>query len=174
MDSPLRVLFVCTANICRSPFAEVYASSDVSPASPGLEFRSAGTWGQPGHPIDPPMARQLEERGVPSASFRSHQVTADDVAWADVVLTMEKRHREFLLEDHPRAVTKVFTLGHFADRATGADLRGHDLLADLARRRGGVHPAGDVQDPYCRGEAAAARAAARIVELVDTTIVALA
>ncbi len=93
------------------------------------------------------MARQLEERGISSASFRSHQVTADDVAWADVVLTMEKSHREFLLEDHPKALTKIFTLGHFADRVVGADLR----------------------DPYRRGELAAAR----IVDLVDTTIVAL-
>ena len=173
MDSPLRVLFVCTANICRSAFAEVYASSDVSPASPGLEFRSAGTWGHPRHPIDPPMARQLDERGVSSASFRSHQVTPDDVAWADVVLTMEESHREFLLDDHPTALTKVFTLGHFVDRAAGADLRGHDLLADLARRRGGVHPGEDVRDPYGRGDEAAARAATRIADLVDTTIVAL-
>src|SRR4029079_17386657 len=119
MDSPLRVLFVCTANICRSAFAEVYASSDVSPASPGLQFRSAGTWGHPRHPIDPPMARQLEVRGLSPAafrrqrevrgvsrvSFRAHRVTADDVAWADVVLTMAKSHREFLLEDYPKALT---------------------------------------------------------------------
>ena len=173
MDSSLRVLFVCTANICRSAFAELYASSDVSPVSPGLEFRSAGTWGHPQQPIDPPMARQLEQRGVPAASFRSHQVTADDVAWADLVLTMEESHRGFLLDDHPTALTKVFTLGHFADRAVGDHLRGHDLLADLARRRGGVHAAEDVRDPYGRGDAAAARAAAQIVDLVDTTIAAL-
>ena len=173
MDSPLRVLFVCTANICRSAFAEVYASSDVSPASPGLQFRSAGTWGHPRHQIDPPMARQLEARGISPASFRSHRVTADDVAWADMVLTMAKSHREFLLEDYPKALTKIFMLGHFAERAVGADLRGRDLLADLARRRGGVHAAEDVRDPYGRGDEAAARAAARIVDLVDTTIVAL-
>ncbi len=170
MDSPLRVLFVCTANICRSAFAEVYASSR---GSTGLEFRSAGTWGHPGEAMDPPMARRLEERGIVPTTFRSHAVTADDLAWADVVLTMEESHREFLLDDHPAALTKVFTLGHFVDRAAQSDLRGHELLADVARRRGSGHPDQDVRDPYGRGDTAAGRTADRLAGLVDAVIAAL-
>lgn len=170
MHTPIRVLFVCTANICRSAFAEVYATSR---GAADLEFRSAGTWGHPAEAIDPPMARRLAERGLDAASFRSHAVTADDLAWADVVLTMQESHREFLLDDHPAALTKVFTLGHFVDRAAESNLRGRDLLADLARHRGGVHPDQDVRDPYGRGDSAAGTTADRLVGLVDATIAAL-
>ena len=42
MSEPLRVLFVCTANICRSPFMEIYARSL---AGDGVVVSSAGTYG---------------------------------------------------------------------------------------------------------------------------------
>jgi sulfate adenylyltransferase len=118
------------------------------------------------------MARQLTARMIATDGFRSHQVTAEDIEWADVVLTMEESHRMFLLDDHPTALTKMFTLGHFATRATG-DLHGSELLADLARHRGRALRSEDVRDPYSLGDEAAALAADRIAGLVDITITAL-
>ena len=48
----MKVLFVCTANICRSPSAELLARA----AGPGdVEFSSAGTHARDGEPISPDM-----------------------------------------------------------------------------------------------------------------------
>lgn len=70
MTDRLRVLFVCSRNQWRSPTAERLWRD-----SPLVATRSAGT---------SPRAR--------------HTVSARDLAWADVVLAMEARHRDRLRE----------------------------------------------------------------------------
>ncbi len=55
---PLKVLFVCTANICRSPFMELVARQLAGPDA-AVEFSSAGTHGFRDHPMDDVMAGTL-------------------------------------------------------------------------------------------------------------------
>jgi predicted protein tyrosine phosphatase len=71
-DARLHVLFVCSRNQWRSPTAE-----QVWRRHPQVDARSAGT----------------------SAGAR-HVVSAVDLAWADVVLVMEDKHKARLLADH--------------------------------------------------------------------------
>ena len=82
MTDRLHVLFVCSRNAWRSPTAE-----RVWRDGPRLAVRSAGT---------SPRARRT--------------VSARDLAWADLVLVMESRHRERLLQ-------------RFGDAARRADVR---------------------------------------------------
>ena len=165
---PFRVLFVCTANICRSPYMERVARSlDV----PGVEFTSAGTHGFDGHPVDPPMAARLAEQGIDAGDFRSRRVTQRLIAEADLVLTAEAAHRSAILEESPEAVRKVFTLGQAARLAAEHDtaLSPRDLVAALAARRTAPEPADDVADPHGRGDAAIAAAAEEISSLLRRT-----
>lgn len=175
MSEPVRVLFVCTANICRSAYAEVYARDLVRRTPMAVEVRSAGTHGFDAAGMDPPMAERLAERGVDASAFRSHRLGRADVDWADVILTMESAHRRFVLEDHPAAIARTFTLGQLAARVEelGGATQGRDLVAQAHRRRGRERRSEDVRDPYRRGEAAAREAADRISALVDRVLPAL-
>ena len=76
MAEKLNVLFICSRNQWRSPTAE-----QVFRRHPALAVRSAGT----------------------SASAR-RRVGAADLAWADVILVMEGKHKSRLLAEHPRAL----------------------------------------------------------------------
>ncbi len=76
MTPRLRVLFICSRNQWRSPTAE-----QVFRRHPALEVRSAGT----------------------SASAR-RRVAAVDLAWADVVMVMESKHKARLLHDFAGAL----------------------------------------------------------------------
>lgn len=169
---PLRVLFVCTANICRSAYAEVVARSLAGPDA-DVAFASAGIHGWRDHPLEAEMAAVLPD-GVSAEGFASRPLTGAMVAAADLVLTMEAAQRTYLLEDHPAAFRKVFTLGQAA-RALGR-LRDEGVTdrAELLRRlgvaRGTADPALDVTDPYRRGPAAAAEAARRIREWLDVVL----
>lgn len=40
--------------------------------------------------------RAMASRGIDISDHRSHQVTAEDIAWADLVLTMTGAHRDAL------------------------------------------------------------------------------
>ena len=92
---------------------------------------------------------------------------------ADLVLTAEASHRAFLLEEYPRHFRKVLTLGQFAEAAAGSELRGRELIAEVGRQQPPARPEHDVRDPYRRGRAANAEAAARIDELLAIVVPAL-
>ncbi|WP_307816447.1 arsenate reductase/protein-tyrosine-phosphatase family protein [Nocardioides limicola] len=164
MSPPVRVLFVCTANICRSPFMELYCS-----AQAGLEVASAGTHGFHDQPVYRTVVDTLADLDIDASGFRSRRLTAEIVARADVVLTATTGHRTFILDEHPAEFRKVFTLGQFATQVgrTDADLTGHALIEHLGDRRGHADPADDIPDPYRRGRAAAQEAAALMTARID-------
>ena len=152
----MRVLFVCTANICRSAYAEVLARH----LDPEHEFTSAGVHGWAAAPMDEHMAAEVVRRGADPASFRSRALTAAMVDEADLVLTAETRHRRFVLEERPSAIRKAFTFGQFERGLAAAD--SVDLEVDLATVRAKAATstaADDVPDPYGLGPRAAADAA---------------
>jgi sulfate adenylyltransferase len=170
MTEPLSVLFVCTANICRSPFMELLARH-LSPPESGLRFASAGTMGMREEPMDPVMAAQLNLRGASADGFRSRRATGALLERADLVLTAESSHRALLLEEHPGAFRRVFPLAQFAELAEGLPgENGRDLIAAAARSGGPADPAHDIVDPYGRGSDAAAVSADRLDLLVNTVV----
>ncbi|WP_240311852.1 adenylyl-sulfate kinase [Nocardioides houyundeii] len=167
----IKVLFVCTANICRSAFMEVTARHLAGDRT-DIEFSSAGTHGFKDHALDEGMAAVLAA-GVSHDDFTSRPVTRELIEGADVVLTAESTHRTFLLEEHPQAFRKVFTLAQFAEAAEASDLRGRDLIKSLGRQRGAARHEHDIADPYRRGPQASSEAAQRITGLLQTVIPAL-
>ncbi len=176
-DRPLRILFVCTANICRSPYMELRARAMQAAVylDEPIEFASAGTHGFRSHEIDPTMRSVLAERGITGAqvdAFRSRRLTPDLVQLADLVLTAEASHREFVLEEAPSAFRKVFTLGQFAQSAarTSPDLEGAALVTAVGHHRTGADPAHDIADPFNRGLSAATTSADQIDELLRVVL----
>ena len=169
IDPPrLRVLFVCTANICRSPLMEITARALAGEDS-GLEFTSAGTQGWVDQPMNPEMSRTLPP-GAADA-FRSRLLDANILAGADLVLTAEAAHRSHILEEFPQRIRTVFTLGQFAAAVEQhPGLRGRALVEAVGSRRTPARPADDVDDPYRRGEAAADAAAGTISTMLSVIV----
>ncbi len=91
---PVRVLFVCLGNICRSPAAEGVFLHLIG--REGLEeafqVDSAGTgdW-HVGRPADPRMRAAAARRGIVLPS-RARQITAADLRRFDHVLTMDRQN----------------------------------------------------------------------------------
>lgn len=171
---PVRVLFVCTANICRSPYMELRARALLA-GREGVLFSSAGTHGFRAHKVDPTMAKVLADRGVDDelvGAFASRRLTRDLINEADLVLTAESSHRAFVLEDVPGAFRKAFTLGQFADSIDRVDaaLTGAALVTAAGHRRAGAVDAHDIRDPYRRGRAAADVSADQIDSLLQAVL----
>ena len=89
------VLFVCTANICRSPMAEGAFRSMARDAGFEAAFYvdSAGTFGgHVGQPPTFPAIRTAARRGYDIARLRARQVTAADIPQFDYIVAMERSH----------------------------------------------------------------------------------
>lgn len=60
--------------------------------------------------MHPHTERALARHGMSPGNFTSRRLSEEDVAWADVVLTMTAEHREEVVAVSPRSLHKVYTL----------------------------------------------------------------
>jgi len=167
----MKVLFVCTANICRSAYAEVVARH-LAPER--LTFTSAGVSAAAAAPMEELMAAEAAARGAATANFRSRRLTLGMVDEADVVLTAESGHRRLVLEDRPLAMRKTFTFGQFVRGLSAVPEPSSELLDQVRARAATSTRADDVPDPYLHGPTAAESAAEELDELLRLILPALA
>ncbi len=162
--NPYCILFVCTANICRSAYAGIIARGI---GMRGVKFASAGTHALVGEGIDPPMAAHVQDCGD-VASHIARELTRELVEEADLVLTMGVGHRRYILDEWPIAGRKVFLMGHVArEMARLPESVTLDNLALHLWKHRSADPSDEVADPYRRGPQAAAYCAATIDAHLD-------
>jgi sulfate adenylyltransferase len=166
----LQILFVCTANISRSPYLELAARARAAGlGNEAVDFASAGVWARDDTLIDPAMAVELTSRAIASDAFRSRRLTGSMIGRADLVLTAEARHRAAILDEHPIATRKVLTVGQAdaaLDRIDGG-VPASELVAALVAARGGATADLDIVDPHGRGPEAARACALILDKIVD-------
>ena len=160
----MKVLFVCTANICRSAYA-VRRAEALAEEGSALEFASGGTLGTPGLPMSAEIAAELEQRGGSADGFESARL-GPEARSADIVLTMENSHKAFVIDEYPELIPRTFTIRQFAAALEQLDpqVRGKAVVRSAYRFR--RSSPGDVDDPYLRGAEAAHRCADEIDALL--------
>lgn len=150
------VLFVCHANMCRSPMAEYIARRLLAEHPIGVA--SAGTDAVDGAAMHPYAVEVAAGSGPDPAGFRTRRLRPEHLAAATLVLTATRRQRSVCTSLAPVALHRTFTLRQFARLAGAAEPRaarsGSPLRAAVeaaALARAGLQPAGpdadDLRDP---------------------------
>lgn len=165
-----RVLFVCTANICRSPAAEYLARRHFG--SDRFHVRSAGFLAA-GRSCPEELQKALANRGVSVADHRSYTVDRDSLTAADIVFTMEARHVLDATVIDRRSLRKTLPLKEAAG-AVGPDETFESFLArinaDRDPHRYLSETRYDVSDPYKKRLKVYERAVEEIDGLVRTVL----
>lgn len=106
----VKVLFVCTGNICRSPTAEGVFRHMVAEAglSHLIQADSAGTHDyHVGEPPDRRSAAHAARRGYDLSDLRARQVTAADFQHFDHIMAMDSGHLSHLRRMVPDRADRV-------------------------------------------------------------------
>ena len=81
-----RLVFVCSGNICRSPFAEKLALSK------GIRSVSCGTTAKGGAPGDPTAVEIAQSFGIGLEDHVSNRVSEVDFSASDLIVVMDVHH----------------------------------------------------------------------------------
>jgi protein-tyrosine-phosphatase len=114
------VLFVCTANLYRSPLAAAFLRDALKDAPDGREWviDSAGTWTKSGTPIHSQTIEDARRFGLDVRTHRSRQVNAELLSRHDLILVMETGHKEALEIEFPDQAKKIHLLSEVVDGRT--------------------------------------------------------
>jgi protein-tyrosine-phosphatase len=116
------ILFVCTANICRSPVAEALLRARLEEDELySWRVSSAGTWAQLRRGAAPTSIALLAEQGMDLSNHEAREVSAELLADADLILCMEPGHAEALRVEFPEAAERIFLLSEMSGGKQGVD-----------------------------------------------------
>lgn len=134
-----KVLFVCTANICRSPMAEAMFNALVEDKGLPYEAASAGVVALIDEDIAPNARVALEEVGIYAQTHHARQVSEKMLKEADLVLAMGPRHVATLRRHFGGLANQISTLREYVtgvpDPEGIPDPYGHTMPAYRASLR---------------------------------------
>ena len=117
------ILFVCTGNTCRSVMAQgLFKNMLREEGIKDVKVSSAGIAALSSYGIYGILEKVLKEEDIEISNHKPTQITPQIVKDADLILVMEKRHKQAILEMAPEVENRVFLLKEFAGEKENLDI----------------------------------------------------
>lgn len=132
------ILVVCQGNICRSPVGERYLAASM----PEMRVGSAGLQALVGEAADPVTTEAASRQHIDVSRHVARQFTAELGAAHDLILVMERAHRNEIAARMPQLSGRTMLFGQWIDRAVDVPdpfqqpVGMHEKAVSLIRRAG--------------------------------------
>ena len=112
------ILFVCTGNLYRSPMAAAFFKRKLgeSGQTHGWVVGSAGTWTESGQPVPQKVLLVASQMSINLSNHETQQIDRDLLIQHDLVVVMEKGHKEALGIEFPFVSNKLHLLSELGDQ----------------------------------------------------------
>lgn len=113
----ISILFVCTANRYRSPIATACFKAELVKREQEKNWKvlSAGTWAMDGYAPMPAAILEAQQLGLSIQEHHSRGITDDMLQGSDLVVVMERGHKEALQVEFKAYRQKVVLLSEVAE-----------------------------------------------------------
>jgi len=117
------ILFVCSANMCRSPMAEALFRNLLQQRvmDGDWDIASAGVWAYDGSRASEGAIKALRLKGIDLSGHRARGISLAMMHDSDLILVMESNHKEALQAAFPKHSKKVYLLSEMVGMK-------HDIL----------------------------------------------
>ncbi len=106
------ILFVCTANQCRSPMAAGLFQQQIEQAGEAdrWQIASAGTWAENQRAATAFARTTMTERNIDISGHRSRLLDGDLLRGVDVILVMTRHHLEAICAEFPEVADRTLMM----------------------------------------------------------------
>ena len=111
----MRVMFVCTGNICRSAMAEGLFIKLIKDNNLKIDVYSCGIYAENG---DYATYNAIEAARYYDADISNHRATnirSSQIEDMDIILCATNAHKNMVISMYPELISKVYTMKEYAD-----------------------------------------------------------
>ena len=149
----MKIMFICTGNICRSAMAHWMLIKKLEEKNrTDIEVYSCGLYAQTGDGPTFEAIEAMEEYGVDLKQHRATNIKNSNIKEMDLILCATRSHKILVLDQYPELDGKVFTLKEYVNY----NKEGHKSI--------------DLDDPWGYGETVYKHCAAEIEDCLELLI----
>lgn len=147
----MKIMFICTGNICRSAMAEGMMKKLIKENNIDAEVYSCGIYAETGDYATYNAIEAVKEYGVDISSHRATSISDSKIEEMDLILCATQSHKQSVLSLNSELQSKVFTMKEYAK----LNKNGQDM---------------DIKDPWGYNEFVYRKCASEIEECLEKIV----
>lgn len=109
----MKITFICTGNICRSPFAEHLLKKISDEKGYNYSITSMGTINKSGFKAPSDAVSAAKEFSIDLSTHESRPMNANELLKSDYIFVLDRTHREYIKTYYPMLQDRVFLLASY-------------------------------------------------------------
>jgi protein-tyrosine-phosphatase len=110
----MKIMFICTGNICRSAMAHWLMKKKLQEKNiNNIDVYSSGIYAENGDTSTDEAIEVMEEYGVDLKQHRATLTTNSNIKEMDLILCMTTSHKQNLIQMYPNLTNKIYTLKEY-------------------------------------------------------------
>lgn len=114
----MKIMFVCTGNICRSAMAEVIFKKMAEEKNKNIEVYSCGTTAYTGDWSTEDAIEVMKEYQIDLKKHRATNIRESKIEEMDLILCATRTHKYSVINSYPQLKEKVYTIKEYAQEDT--------------------------------------------------------
>lgn len=110
----MKIMFICTGNICRSAMAEWYMKKRIQEEKLDIEVYSSGIYGEEGSSASYLAKEVMKEYGVNMDEHIATVTSKSNIQEMDLILCATTAHKRILMQMYPNLEDKIYTIKEYA------------------------------------------------------------